>query len=378
VVDRPRILCLFGTRPEAIKMAPVIRALAAPSSGLEPVVCVTEQHREMLDQVLRFFDVTPDHRLGVMRPGQTPSEVAARVLERLPAVIDDVHPAGVLVQGDTTTAVAAALAAFHAQVPVGHVEAGLRTNRLDSPFPEEANRRLTSVMARWHFAPTPEARENLLREHVTASHIVVTGNPGVDALLLAVERLGDRQVGPRLPAEATRRLVLVTAHRRESFGAPFVELCRALRELTERNPDVELVYPVHLNPQVQAPVRRILRDHPRIHLLPPVGYAELVDLLRRCHLVLTDSGGIQEEAPSLGKPVLVLRDTTERGEGIAAGTARLVGTSRRRIVAETERLLGDAAAYEAMARAHNPYGDGRASERIVRVLRRALVAEHAA
>jgi UDP-N-acetylglucosamine 2-epimerase len=378
VVDRPRILCVFGTRPEAIKMAPVMRALAAPSSGLEPVVCVTDQHREMLDQVLRFFDVTADHRLGVMRPGQTPSEVAARVLERLPAVIDDVRPAGVLVQGDTTTTVAAALAAFHARVPVGHVEAGLRTNRLDSPFPEEANRRLTTVTARWHFAPTPEARENLLREHVTASHVVVTGNPGVDALMWAVERLGDRQVGPRLLAAATRRLVLVTAHRRESFGAPFVELCRALRELAERNPDVELVYPVHLNPQVQEPVRRILRAHPRIHLLPPVGYAELVDLLRRCHLVLTDSGGIQEEAPSLGKPVLVLRDTTERGEGIAAGTARLVGTSRRRIVAETERLLGDAAAYEAMARAHNPYGDGRASERIVRVLRRTLVAEHAA
>ena len=378
MIDRPRILCVFGTRPEAIKMAPVIRALAAPSSGLEPVVCVTDQHREMLDQVLRFFDVTPDHRLGVMRPGQTPSEIAARVLERLPAVIDDVRPAGVLVQGDTTTTVAAALAAFHARVPVGHVEAGLRTNRLDAPFPEEANRRLTTVVARWHFAPTPGARENLLREHVTASSVVVTGNPGVDALLWAVERLRDRQVGPRLPAEATRRLVLVTAHRRESFGAPFVELCRALRGLAERNPDVELVYPVHLNPQVQEPVRRILRAHPRIHLLPPVGYAELVDLLRRCHLVLTDSGGIQEEAPSLGKPVLVLRDTTERGEGIAAGTARLVGTSRRRIVAETERLLGDAAAYEAMARAHNPYGDGRASERIVRVLRRTLVAEHAA
>jgi UDP-N-acetylglucosamine 2-epimerase (hydrolysing) len=378
VIDRPRILCVFGTRPEAIKMAPVIRALAAPSSGLEAVVCVTDQHREMLDQVLRFFDVTPDYRLGVMRPGQTPSEVVARVLERLPAVFDDVRPAGVLVQGDTTSTVAAALAAFHAHVPVGHVEAGLRTNRLDSPFPEEANRRLTTVVARWHFAPTPQARENLLCERVTASSIMVTGNPGVDALLSAVERLGDRRVGPRLPVEATRRLVLVTAHRRESFGAPLVELCGALRELAERNPDVELVYPVHLNPQVQAPVRRILRDHPRIHLLPPVGYAELVDLLRRCHLVLTDSGGIQEEAPSLGKPVLVLRDTTERGEGIAAGTARLVGTSRRRIVAETERLLGDAAAYEAMARAHNPYGDGRASERIVLVLRRTLVADHAA
>jgi UDP-N-acetylglucosamine 2-epimerase len=377
MLDRPRVLCVFGTRPEAIKMAPVVRALAAPSSGLEPVVCVTDQHREMLDQVLEFFDVTPDHRLGVMQAGQTPSEVAARVLERLPAVLEDVEPAAVLVQGDTTTTVAAALAAFHARLPVGHVEAGLRTHRLDSPFPEEGNRRLTTVMARWHFAATPGARDNLLHERVPAAHIVVTGNPVVDALLWAVERLGDRRI-VRLPADEARRLILVTAHRRESFGAPFLELCRALRELADRNPDVELAYPVHLNPQVQAPVRRVLGGHPRIHLLPPVGYSELVDLLRRSHLVLTDSGGIQEEAPSLGKPVLVLRDTTERGEGIAAGTARLVGTARRRIVAETERLLRDPAAYEVMARAHNPYGDGDAGERIARVLRRTLLAEQAA
>jgi len=376
--DRPRILCVFGTRPEAIKMAPIVRALAAPSSGLEPVVCVTDQHREMLDQVLEFFAVTPDHRLGVMRAAQTPSEIAARVLERLPAVLDAVQPAAVLVQGDTTTTVAATLAAFHARLPVGHVEAGLRTHRLDSPFPEEANRRLTTVLARWHFAATTQARDNLRHEHVPASHIVVTGNPVVDALLWAVERLGDRRAAPPLPADEARRLILVTAHRRESFGLPFLELCRALRELAERNPGVELAYPVHLNPQVQAPVRRVLDGHPRIHLLPPLGYSELVDLLRRSHLVLTDSGGIQEEAPSLGKPVLVLRDTTERGEGIAAGTARLVGTSRRRIVAETERLLRDPAAYDAMARAHNPYGDGRAAERIVRVLRRTLLAEHAA
>lgn len=378
MLDRPRILCVFGTRPEAIKMAPVVRALAAPSSGLEPVVCVTDQHREMLDQVLEFFAVTPDHRLGVMRAGQTPSAVAARVLERLPAVLDAVQPAAVLVQGDTTTTIAAALAAFHARLPVGHVEAGLRTHRLDSPFPEEANRRLTTVLARWHFAATPQARDDLRQEHVPAAHIVVTGNPVVDALLWTVERLGDRRVAPRLPADEARRLILVTAHRRESFGPPFLELCRALREVADRNPEVELAYPVHLNPHVQAPVRRALDGHPRIHLLPPLGYSELVDLLRRSHLVLTDSGGIQEEAPSLGKPVLVLRDTTERGEGIAAGTARLVGTSRRRIVAETERLLRDPAAYETMARAHNPYGDGRAAERIVRVLRRTLRGEHAA
>ncbi len=377
-MDRPRVLCVFGTRPEAIKMAPVVRALAAPSSDLEPVVCATDQHREMLDQVLGFFDLRPDHRLGVMRANQTPSEVMARVLERLPAVLDSVRPALVLVQGDTTTTLAAALAAFHARIPVGHVEAGLRTHRLDSPFPEEANRRLVGTLARWHFAPTAQARDQLLHEHVPASHVVVTGNPVVDALLWAVERLAGRSGGLRLPVDAGRRLVLVTAHRRESFGTPLRELCRALRELADRNPDVELVYPVHLNPQVQSAVRHVLQGHPRIHLLPPLRYWELVGLLRRCHLVLTDSGGIQEEAPALGKPVLVLRDTTERGEGIAAGTARLVGTSRRRIVAETERLLHDRAAYDAMARAHNPYGDGRASERIVGVLRGAMVAEHAA
>jgi UDP-N-acetylglucosamine 2-epimerase (hydrolysing) len=377
-MERPRILCVFGTRPEAIKMAPVVRALGAAASGVVPVVCVTEQHREMLDQVLGFFDLRPDHRLGVMSTEQTPSQIAARVLERLPAVLDAVKPAAVLVQGDTTTTVAAALAAFYARIPVGHVEAGLRTGRLDAPFPEEANRRLTTQISRWHFAATATARDNLLREGVAAQRVVVTGNPVVDALHWAVERLGPRRVGPPVPLDSSRRLLLVTAHRRESFGAPFLELCRALRELADRNPDVELAYPVHLNPAVQKPVRRILAGHPRIHLVAPVTYAALVDLLRRCALVLTDSGGIQEEAPSLGKPVLVLRDATERPEGVAAGTAKLVGTSRRRIVAETERLLHDPAAYEAMARAHNPYGDGHASERIVRVLRGALAAEDAA
>jgi UDP-N-acetylglucosamine 2-epimerase (non-hydrolysing) len=377
-MDRPRVLCVFGTRPEAIKLAPVVRALAAPSSGLEPVVCVTDQHREMLEPVLDFFDLRPDHRLGVMRPNQSPNDVAARVLQRLPTVIDVVRPSVVLVQGDTTTTMAAALAAFHVRTPVGHVEAGLRTHRLDSPFPEEANRRLTTTLAQWHFAPTAQARDSLLDERVPASRILVTGNPVVDALLWAVDRLSGRSCGIRVPVAAGRRLVLVTAHRRESFGPPFVELCRALRELVQRNPDVELVYPVHLNPQVQTVARSILDRCPRIHLLPPVGYPQLVDLLRRCHLVLTDSGGIQEEAPSLGKPVLVMRDVTERSEGIEAGTARLVGTSRRRIVEETERLLRDPAAYDAMARAHSPYGDGQASARIVGVLRHALATEHAA
>ncbi len=359
-------------------MAPVVHALRAPGTGLEPVLCVTEQHQEMLDQVLAFFELRPDHRLSVMTASQTPSQVAARILERVPPVLEAERPAAVLVQGDTTTTVAAALAAFYAGVPVGHVEAGLRTGRLDSPFPEEANRRIVTQIARWHFAATAQARANLVREHVPDAAVVVTGNPVVDALLWAVERLGARRAGVALPADPSRRLLLVTAHRRESFGAPFVELCGALKSLVERNPDVELAYPVHLNPEVQAPVRRLLAGHPRVHLLPPVTYWELVDLLRHSHLVLTDSGGIQEEAPTLGKPVLVLRDTTERPEGIAAGTAKLVGTSRRRIVEETERLLRDQAAYEAMARAHNPYGDGHAAARIVRMLRRALVHEDAA
>jgi UDP-N-acetylglucosamine 2-epimerase len=358
------ILCVFGTRPEAIKMAPVIRALDA-TAGLEPVVCLTDQHQEMLEQVLELFDVRADHRLGIMRGGQSPTEVAARILERLPPVLAAVRPAAVLVQGDTTTTLAAALAAFYAGIPVGHVEAGLRTYRKDAPFPEEGNRQMTTAIAEWHFAPTAWARDNLLREGVPAEKVTVTGNPVIDALQWAVEKL---DAAPEDGAPPGRKLVLVTAHRRESFGQPFAELCHALRAIAERNPDVELVYPAHLNPQVQAPVRRILTGCPRLRLLPPVGYRELVGLLRRCHLVLTDSGGIQEEAPSLGKPVLVMRDTTERPEGVEAGTARLVGTSRDRIVSETERLLRDQAAYARMAQAHNPYGDGRSSGRIAGIL----------
>jgi UDP-N-acetylglucosamine 2-epimerase (hydrolysing) len=362
------VLCAFGTRPEAIKMAPVVRALAA-TPGLRPVVCLTDQHQEMLEQVLEFFDVRADYRLGVMRGGQSPTEVAARILERLPPVLAEVAPAAVLVQGDTTTTLAAALAAFYAGIPVGHVEAGLRTYRKDAPFPEEGNRQMTTAITEWHFAPTEWSRDNLLREGVPPEKVTVTGNPVIDALQWAVEKLDDEPADDeRLAVPAARRLVLVTAHRRESFGQPFAELCHALRTIAERNPDVELVYPAHLNPQVQAPVRRILTGCPRVRLLPPVGYRDLVTLLRRCHLVLTDSGGIQEEAPTLGKPVLVMRETTERPEGVNAGTARLVGTSRERIVAETERLLGDPDAYARMAQAHNPYGDGRSSERIAEIL----------
>jgi UDP-N-acetylglucosamine 2-epimerase (hydrolysing) len=361
------ILCVFGTRPEAIKMAPVVQALEHAGHGLRPEVCVTDQHQEMLDQVLDVFGIRPAHRLGVMREGQSPNQVAARVLDRLPAVLDAVKPAAVLVQGDTTTTFAAALASFHARIPVGHVEAGLRTWRKDAPFPEEINRQMTTSIAEWHFAPTDWARDNLLKAGVSPEQVTVTGNPVVDALRWLAAHEGERKP-PVLPALRGGRLLLVTAHRRESFGAPFVELCQALRDLVERNRDIELVYPVHLNPNVQEPVRKILGGLDRVHLLPPVDYLTLVALMQRAYLVVTDSGGIQEEAPSLGKPVLVLRETTERPEGVKAGTARLVGTSRAKIVSEAERLLSDPDAYAAMARAHNPYGDGRAGERIASVL----------
>jgi UDP-N-acetylglucosamine 2-epimerase len=367
------VLCVFGTRPEAIKMAPVVRALAARPADFRPVVCVTNQHQEMLDQVLEIFELEVAHSLQVMTNGQTPGDVTVRVLERLPAVLASTRPAAVLVQGDTTTTFAAALAAFYARIPVGHVEAGLRTYRKDSPFPEELNRQMTTVLADWHYAPTNWSRDNLLRAGVPAEAVTVTGNPVTDALRWIADKVGDgSDVVPGLGKSA--RMILVTAHRRENFGAPFVEMCEGLRALVERNPDVELVYPVHLNPNVQEPVRRILSGLERVHLLAPVDYATLVALLKRAELVVTDSGGIQEEAPSLGKPVLVMRDTTERPEGVEAGTAKLVGTDRARIVAETERLLHDPAAYAAMAHAHNPYGDGHAGEHIADTLARALAA----
>jgi UDP-N-acetylglucosamine 2-epimerase len=368
---RHTVLCVFGTRPEAIKMAPVVRALAARADVFDPRVCVTNQHQEMLSQVMDLFSLRADDNLHVMTSGQTPTEVAMRVLERLPRVLAAMRPAAVLVQGDTTTTFAAALAAFYARIPVGHVEAGLRTYDKDAPFPEELNRQMTTALAEWHFAPTDWARDNLLRDGVPAEKITVTGNTVTDALQWVASLVGERGDAV-LPTPNGRRLILVTAHRRESFGAPFAELCHALRALVERNPDIDLVYPVHLNPNVQEPVRRILDGLERVHLLPPVDYSTFVGLLRRSYLVLTDSGGIQEEAPSLGKPVLVMRETTERPEGVEAGTARLVGTAHERIVSETERLLRDPAAYAAMAEAHNPYGDGHAGERIAAVLAAAL------
>ncbi len=361
-------------------MAPVVRALAADGRFLSRV-CVTSQHRGMLDQVLELFELVPDHDLDLMRPRQALDALTARVLSGLSPVLAAERPDAVLVQGDTTTTFAATLAAFYAGIPVGHVEAGLRTGDLRAPFPEEANRLLADRIATFFYPPTPRCRDVLLAEGHPAGNVHLTGNTVIDALLwmrdrlrqIPVERhrdaLGDAYGPVRDPGVP---LILVTAHRRESFGEGFRGICRGLRRLAEQRPELQLVYPVHLNPQVREPVRGSLSDLPNVHLPEPLAYAPFVRLLDRATLVLTDSGGIQEEAPGLGKPVLVLRETTERPEGVEAGTARLVGTDPERIVAETERLLDDADAYRAMARAHNPYGDGRAAGRIVDALAEGL------
>ena len=375
-----KVVCVLGTRPEAIKLAPVIRELcrradfrpgANPGGvGLQTVVCVTGQHREMLDQMLPLFGVEPDYDLDAMEDKQSPTRLASAVLARLEPVLESERPDWVLVQGDTTTVAAASLAAFYARVKVGHVEAGLRTGDKWQPFPEEINRRIGGVIADAHFAPTERARQNLLREGVPDDSIRVTGNTVIDALQWVaslpptaaanelLERCG-------LRAETTaRRVVLVTAHRRENFGQALEDICRALRDLVSRY-DVRVVYPVHLNPNVWEPVHELLGDVANIVLTPPLDYLSLVHLLKRSYLVLTDSGGLQEEAPGLGVPVLVLREVTERPEGVEAGAVRVVGTQRECIVAETARLLEDVESYRQLARAVNPYGDGRAAERIV-------------
>lgn len=373
---RVRILSVFGTRPEAIKMAPVVLRLAA-HPGFEAKVCVTAQHRSMLDSVLEDFAVAPDFDLDVMRERQSLCGIAARVLEGLEPVLARFRPDRVLVHGDTTTTLAAALAAFYHRIPVGHVEAGLRTGDLSAPWPEEANRKVAAVVTDLHFAPTERARRALLAEGVPAERILVTGNTVIDALFLARAKLAASPTLSRALAERFaflsphRRLVLVTGHRRESFGAGFESICRALADLARRNPDIEVLYPVHLNPNVREPVFRILGGLPSVHLIEPLEYLPFVHLMDRAHLVITDSGGIQEEAPSLGKPVLVMREVTERPEAVEAGTVRLVGTDRARILEESERLLRDAAAYRRMATAVNPYGDGHAAERIERALERA-------
>jgi UDP-N-acetylglucosamine 2-epimerase (non-hydrolysing) len=359
------VLSVFGTRPEAIKMAPVLKLLAR-EKGLRSLVCVTAQHREMLDQVLGLFSIVPDEDLDLMREGQSLEEITARALTELSGTLQRLKPDLLLVQGDTTTTMAASLAAFYARVRVGHVEAGLRTGDMNYPFPEEANRRITSVLASHHFAPTERARRNLLAEGVAADSILVTGNTVIDALLEVAAMKPSR--APKLSLRG-RRLILVTAHRRENFGAPILEIAGAIRDLAERYPDVDLVYPVHRNPNVDRPVRKELGAVKGVHLVDPLEYKAFVDLMAESYLILTDSGGIQEEAPSLGKPVLVLRDETERPEAVEAGTVKLVGPHRQAIVASARELLDSKEAYAAMARAVNPYGDGKAAGRIVERVR---------
>lgn len=367
-----RVLIVFGTRPEAIKMAPVVKALQG-EKAFQVRVCVTAQHREMLDQVLKLFDIVPDFDLDVMSPGQDLTDVTTRVLCGVRKVLLKWRPDVMLVHGDTTTTLASTLAAYYQQVRVGHVEAGLRTGNIYSPWPEEMNRKVASTVAALHFAPTREARENLLREGVTETTTFVTGNTVIDALLAVIRKLEAttkwrNSLDERFKfLDKDKRLILVTGHRRENFGDGFKNICKALLHIAERR-DVDVLYPVHLNPNVQGPVHEILRAKPNVHLIAPQEYMPFVYLLNRCTFVITDSGGIQEEAPSLGKPVLVMRDTTERPEAVAAGTVKLVGTNVERIVRHAADLLDNNELYTRMSRAHNPYGDGLAAERIKNIL----------
>ena len=364
-----RVLFVFGTRPEAIKLCPLVRELQRCPELFETRVCVTAQHRGMLDQVLETFQVAPELDLDLMRPGQALAGLTARILEALDPVLSQESPDVVLVQGDTTTTLAASLAAFYRGIPVGHVEAGLRTGDLKQPFPEEMNRLITSRLAGLHFAPTTGSAGNLAREGICADRIHVTGNTGIDAVLYVRAALesGALPVSEWPWRNPSRRLIVVTGHRRENFGEAFAAELRALGRIASR-PDVEIVYPVHRNPNVLGPAHQMLGECPNVHLLEPLSYVPFVDLMRQAYLIITDSGGIQEEAPSLGKPVLVLRNKTERPEAVEAGTVKLVGTDEERIVAETARLLDDRVEYERMTRVHNPYGDGHACPRIARIL----------
>lgn len=373
-----KILFIFGTRPEAIKLAPVILAFRQHPE-VECRVCVTAQHRAMLDQVLDVFGIVPDTDLNLMRPNQCLGDLTARAITALDRYLATEKPQLVLIQGDTTTMFCAALAAFYHHIPIGHVEAGLRTGDLNAPWPEEANRVLTSRLATLHFTPTVRSRKNLLRENIPAENIFVTGNTVIDALLLAVAKIHENppsipELANILPAviAGRRRLVLITGHRRENFGAGFENICRAIAELARRFPEVDFVYPVHLNPQVRQPVNDIIGTamwrSSNIHLIEPLSYLPFVALMEKSTLILTDSGGIQEEAPSLGKPVLVMRAVTERPEAVEAGTVKLVGADFNRIVLETTRLLSDSRVYNAMSRKHNPYGDGQSAGRIIAAL----------
>ena len=379
-----KVLLVFGTRPEAIKMCPLVKEFQKHPETFETVVCVTGQHREMLDQVLQIFDVKPDYDLNIMKQGQDLYDVTARVLVGMRDILDTVKPDVVLVHGDTTTSMAAAMAAFYRQIPVGHVEAGLRTHNLYSPWPEEMNRQVTGRIAEYDFAPTPLSRQNLLNEGVSEEKITVTGNTVIDALHWVVENVMKKGYAPEDPLVASlpqdgRRMVLITGHRRENFGEGFISMCTAIRDLARKYPEVDFVYPMHLNPNVRKPIRQVFGDEipgqarndggKNLFFIEPLDYLDFVYLMSRSYIVLTDSGGIQEEAPGLGKPVLVMRDTTERPEALDAGTVRLVGTDYDKTMAEVSALLDDREHYESMSHAVNPYGDGKACPRIVEKLK---------
>lgn len=369
---KPTVLVVFGTRPEGIKMAPVVAALRQETS-LDVKTCVTGQHREMLDQVLRLFDIKPDVDLAIMKSGQDLTDITSTILLKLRDVLAQIKPAIILVHGDTSTTFAASLAAFYARIPVAHVEAGLRTHNKYSPFPEEINRKLTAGLTDIHFAPTENAKSNLIAEGILETSIHVTGNTVIDALMGTVKRIEEsKELDNSLHREfdfleTSKKTILVTGHRRENFGQGIKDICRALIEISQRK-DVQIVYPVHPNPNIQKPVEELLSQYPNIHLIPPRDYLPFIHLLKRSYIILTDSGGIQEEAPSLGKPVLVMRDTTERPEAVLAGTVKLVGTSTDLIVKHATQLLDDPVLYESFSRKNNPYGDGQASKRIASVV----------
>lgn len=374
---RKKVLIVFGTRPEAIKMAPLVKALTAREKVFDTRVCVTAQHREMLDQVLDLFDIKPEYDLDVMEPGQDLFGVTTKILNGIKGVLTEFEPEIVLVHGDTATTFSTSLAAFYNQIPIGHVEAGLRTGNIYSPWPEEANRKLTGILAQYHFAPTQISKDNLIKENVLAENIYITGNTVIDALYLVLDKIEknkELQVDLRSFIKQSgfeaidSRFVLITGHRRENFGEGFLNICNALKSLASSNPEVNFVYPVHLNPNVRKPVSELLADTQNVFLIEPLHYEAFLLLMNKAYIILTDSGGIQEEAPSLGKPVLVMRDTTERPEAVEAGTVKLVGAEEQSIVSSVQKLLDDKEEYTKMSKAHNPYGDGKASERIVDAL----------
>lgn len=372
-----KVLLVFGTRPEAIKMAPLVKAFEK-ENAIESRVCVTAQHREMLDQVLDMFDIKPDYDLNLMKPGQDLYDITANVLLGMKSVLAEFQPDLVLVHGDTTTTCATSLSAFYQKIKIGHVEAGLRTGDIYSPWPEEANRQITGILANYHFAPTETSKNNLLKENKNKNDIIVSGNTVIDALLLALEKIEKNEelknkildnINLQYKLKEDRKIILVTGHRRENFGQGFINICEALKTIAINNPDIDIVYPVHLNPNVQRPVKEILSKTSNVHLIEPLQYEAFIYMMNQSYFIITDSGGVQEEAPSLGKPVLVMRDTTERPEAVEAGTVKLVGTNKEIIIKEAQKLLDDKTEYEMMSKAHNPYGDGKACEKIVEFIK---------